>query len=210
MDNNDAIKLGKRIKFSASKMGFGRISDDIAQEILCRMLEGRHQHATVDQAVIDYLRREFGHKRSRSYDARYALATAGNADSEYSFNSIGTDPRGDLDVRWDAERLVELLRGRDRIIANQYYLEGYSEAEVANFHNVSESRVCQILKRIQSGLSKRVAKAAAYKGYREAQMEAILFIQRCSMEFSEADGLAFEEPREVARLDGVLFEAWIA
>jgi hypothetical protein len=63
VDGKTAEKLSKRIKYQAFKWGFGFESDDIAQDVLLRMLEGRHRGATVSQCVADYLRRNYADKR---------------------------------------------------------------------------------------------------------------------------------------------------
>lgn len=38
-----------------------------------------------------------------------------------------------------------------------FYGWGFNEAEIGNLFGISESRVCQRLKRVQEGLSKRIA-----------------------------------------------------
>lgn len=58
------LKLQKHIFFATKKYGFVFEFEDISQEILCRLLEGSHQKATMEQAVVDYIRATYGRVKS--------------------------------------------------------------------------------------------------------------------------------------------------
>ena len=154
----DVEKISKYIRLSYQKFT-KRIdgADDCAQEVIARMLAGQHQHSTIDQAVIDYLRTNSGRKGLPGYSARKKL--------EHAYSP---EPR-------DMERLLNLANGRkspDRLdfdecaswIGNQvdrgclglFYKWGLDETEIGNLFGFSCSRVSQRLKRIQSCISERI------------------------------------------------------
>lgn len=54
-------------------MGFGREKQDIAQEYIKRVLEGRHAHALIDQAAIDIIRIWYGRLGTKAYRQRRAI-----------------------------------------------------------------------------------------------------------------------------------------
>lgn len=157
-DARDVAKISKRIATSYRKLS-GRTDgiEDCTQGVLCAMLEGRHQHATIDQAVIEYLRKRSGRKGTNGYALRQSLENSYTAGAASTDIASSNDPRRRLDIGRDCN---ELLRG----IGNQvdracYLLNKYwelNEIEVGNIFGFSESRVCQRIQRVQSSLSARI------------------------------------------------------
>lgn len=113
-----------------------------------------------------------------------------------------------MNDRLDLLRMVESLRGRDREIAIKRYIEGMSEAEIGNYYQVTESRICQRLKRIQSRLSKRVTCTKSRKS--AGEMEAVLFISWERLEFEKNTRMAFEESGAMAPIDEARIREWFA
>lgn len=170
----DVAKVSARIRVSFEKLA-GRVDggDDCVQEVLCRMLAGKHQHATIDQAVIDYLRANLVNKRVGSHLAKQRFQQPYSYEQgEYDRTIQASDGR-DLVDRLDTGRIRKFIGNKeDRIVFNLTTVWGMSEAEIADILGVGPSRVHQRLKRIQSGLSTR-AKAkeprASASGTREVE-----------------------------------------
>lgn len=176
LDEKTIIKFKKRLEGIGLKHGLNSEQrEDAAQEVLCRMLEGRHQHATLDQAFIDHIRRSYGDKRLPSHSERQALTYAKPIE-DVRHDELGTvDPRKH---RFDRRSYLEHTRGLDQIDRAVFWLTGYwslSESEIADCFGVSPSRICQRLKRVQECISKRVKAAESrFKSARERGMAAVL------------------------------------
>ncbi len=136
----DTERIIKRAKISARLHGFGREADDISQEIVCKMLEGRHQHATIDQAVLDYIRHRIGRKTDKYHDNKLALA------SVVEFNNIPSEYFYLSENRIEVNQLLQRLDERTREIVILYYYYGYTGEEIGLKFHILESRISQILK----------------------------------------------------------------
>lgn len=155
----DIGKLRKRIESS-----FFRITkrlegaDDCAQEIIARMLDGKHQHATIDQAVIDFLRAHCNLKGfRRRVDGRVEPLTNSYEQGGYDRfveSDSGRDAvdriddnrnRGKLEMMLDTmpERTSEIMR---------MHLADKTMSEIASELQVTESRISQIQKRVREKL----------------------------------------------------------
>ncbi len=137
MDNHRIEYLSTRIRASyraITKRMAPNDEDDCVQECILRYWQnGKGQ--TIEQAVIDYLRREKGDKRTASFEERKSL----NSAAEFKENEYYETPQ-------DATTLdLNLLHGRNRLIIEKY-IQGYTEIEIGQMVRVSESRVSQIIK----------------------------------------------------------------
>lgn len=141
MNLDEVNRLHARIKITARILGFGTIADDMAQEIICRMLEGRHEKSTVSQAAIDYLRNEFG----RDGSPKQALTKNTQELTSWEKNAR-TYPNVEKVI--DAKRIVGKLTDKEATAVIMHYVYGYSLAEVADILRVTESRVSQFLQEI--------------------------------------------------------------
>lgn len=157
--------IRKRISISAFKLGIRQREniEDCVSEITTRILEGRHQHSTIDQAVIDYLRKQYGSKRTLGSNPRKVLRPE---DTKELHDNIGSD-RGLFDSSkygtlehgidpWELHRLV--VGERNKIIFGLIHIWGLNETEIANLFGISSSRICQRIKGIQESLRQRVDK----------------------------------------------------
>ena len=176
--NEESIKkLTKRIQISSTKFGFGHVSSEIVQTILLRMLEGKHQHSTIDQAVIDYLRSEYGDKRVGGYAERQSLNNACSYEQDDIDRFMQHDLGRELAARRDFSGHLVWLGSKDRAITGLFYRWGLSEAEIADLFGVTESRVSQWLKRIQSCLSARIKAQTRRESERSSDMETVLLTE---------------------------------
>ena len=199
-------RLKNRLAFSCRKYGVIEELDDIFQEFF---VHGRHGQ-TIDQFVIDHLRRSRGDSRTAGHAKRHKLNTAEPIETvEYSLSS---DRSFELDMgsSRDFWRHIKGLNFvRDREIAMLYFWWGYRAIEIGNFYKVSESRISQILERIQECLSTRASKksGASEKGMRRLAKVGEIEIQEISL--GTPTSLAFKKPREVASLNEEGFEEWL-
>jgi DNA-directed RNA polymerase specialized sigma24 family protein len=155
---DEVEKISKRIRISYNKFSKRTDgSDDCVQEILTRMFEGKHQHSTIDQAVIDYLRANHGDTRLPGYSERQKLEYSdslterdmervlGVVDARESSNGLDFDECS----RWIGNQV-------DRAIFWLYYKWGMDEIEIGNIFGFSSSRVSQRIKRVQECISTRI------------------------------------------------------
>jgi len=172
---DDVKKIRSRIVHSyKTKTGRTEGSDDCAQEIITRLLEGRHKHATIDQAVIDYLRQHRNLKGFRSRFKKQDYPVTHSYEQGEFDNFIGSDFGGDVDSRIDFDRLANRLRGFERCVTILHYKDDLSEKEIGYYFGVTESRVSQWLQRIKKRLSAREAQEQRSQRERSAELESVL------------------------------------
>lgn len=176
-NEKDIKKISKRIRISYQKLS-GRIngSDDCIQEVLKRMLEGKHQHSTIDQAVIDYLRSNYGDKRLSSYIERQKFNNSNSFEPGELENIIGFDDRKQSSNRLDFNECSKWIGNQiDKAILGLYFKWGLNEVEIGHLFGFSESRVSQRLQRVQKCISTRI-KIEKSRDEKEAKkkMEGIL------------------------------------
>jgi hypothetical protein len=141
------------------------------------MLEGRHQHATIDQAVIDNLRKRSGRKGSVGYDQRLSLENATQSESATHLFFCSSHSGHDVETREDVSRYLRFVSDSiDRGCYVLYHAWGLNAGEIGDIFGFSESRVCQRLERVQSSLSKRIAaqKRARVQGKTSGEMAGVL------------------------------------
>jgi len=154
----DVEKVSRRIRASFKKFSKRTDgADDCAQEILKRMLEGRNQHQTIDQAVIDYLRTDSGRKGLPGYNARKKLQYAHSLEPTSLERLLDLDHGRKSPYRLDFEECRGWIGNQiDRAIFDLFYRWGLNEVEIGNLFGFAGSRASQRLKRIQSSLSARI------------------------------------------------------
>lgn len=155
MDENTAKRLRKRAVLSAARMGFSQQSEDLAHDAILEWLEGRGQHQTVDQAIIDAVRRTFGRPGFPGHELRRNLeqrAKSLDAVARIPSRSINRDSADDF------ERLIKPLSSIDRAIVCLNYVWGFKEIEIAAIFGVTESRVSQRISAAISRITQRERK----------------------------------------------------
>lgn len=207
VEEKDLKRIKARITHACYRFGLREEVDDVFQTFFVSGRRGQ----TIDQFVVDYLRRRSGRKGMPSYDKRQKLAQAKPIeDVEYKLACRGS-PELDMEHRGDFFKLIGPVKlERDREIAMLFYYWGYLATEIGDFYKVSESRVSQILKRVQGCVSTGIAQKARGQRERALKVAEVGEIETEEISLGAFEGLAFKEPREVARLDEARFEQWIA
>lgn len=157
-------------KFTRTNEG----AEDCAQEIITRMLDGKHQHATIDQCVIDYLRKYRNHKGfSRGFEEQDYPVT--NSYEHGSFDRFIADDSGrDVGMRIDADRIIGMSKHWERAVMTLFFMEEYGKTEIGYLFGVTESRVNQWLQRIQGRISTRITQETSRQEKRSGTLEKLL------------------------------------
>jgi len=155
-NNDDITKLKKRIEYSfyrITKTNSG--ADDCSQEIISRTLDGKHQHSTIEQAVIDFIRSNINHKGFRRRSEGQIGPVSDSFESGEYDRIIKADSGGDMESRIFDNRNSEKLRdiinttsAKRREVLNMYFLDEKSMTEIGNKLFISESRVSQYIKSV--------------------------------------------------------------
>jgi len=194
---------------SAIRMGFSGDREDISQEVLLRMLEGKNRHSTIDQIVIDALRERAGRKGAPSYERRKNLYNSHGQEPGQLETLIGSYDGTNSDDRIDINRIAGFLNGDDRAILLLSCQWGMNEIEIGNLFGVSESRISQRLARISERLSARVKKEARSQGTGTSQVEEMGEIKAQGLECQANQSMAGEESRKMESTNEPCFQKWL-
>lgn len=155
MNEKTAARLRKRAVLSAARMGFTEQSEDFAHDAILEWLEGGGQHQTVDQAVIDAVRRAYGRPGLPGHELRRNLeqrTKSMDALADLPSHSVSRDSVHDF------ERLIQPLGSVDRAIVCLNYVWGFKEIEIAALFGITESRISQRLSQAVSRIAQRERK----------------------------------------------------
>lgn len=184
-------KLSERIKKSyVSKGGIGD-PNDCAQEILVHLLSGKGQHSTVDQMVIDFLRKDqgsFSTNRRPPADALLYVHRARQSqpddpdedpnDVAFAIQSIRKMDETELaDFIPLGFRIEDYLEGRD-LEVYRAYAAGTMLKEIGQTLDLTESRVSQLLANAVSKAKKRIAEGRKIMDERNGSTEKLIPLSR--------------------------------
>lgn len=153
-DKKSLKLLTKRIYKAHMKYARRRAPEDVedtCQEVFTRWLEGKNQHSTIDQTVIDALRSMYVmQRRSKSEDNYQAASSLAYSIclGEVCPSSLRTYPKHHQNVfASDFERIIKTLNANERTesILRQYFQFGYKLHEIGSRLKITESRVSQII-----------------------------------------------------------------
>lgn len=136
----DYERLTKYISNVLRRFSISESVEDFAQEYVLGVLEGKNRHQTIEQFVIDVLRKRSGRKGTSGYDQRLALVSARNIEDIQV--SDRRAPQDNLDARIHSDRMRSFVKQREWHL----YSEGYSLKEIGELTGVSQSRISQKLK----------------------------------------------------------------
>jgi len=156
MDDDKYKRIFKKARAYAAKRGFGDESDDFAQEYAIKCLtSGREQK--LEWAFIDYSDSLRAHKRVLSSPSGYLSenvtvsldAPIASQDNDTSKLSDYIGMSGDeLDnVGYDQQN-KSILNGKESMIYDLHFNQGYTLMQIGEYFKVTESRVSQYLKEI--------------------------------------------------------------
>jgi DNA-directed RNA polymerase specialized sigma24 family protein len=162
--------LQKKARYVARK--YSELADDFAQEVIVGALRGWKQ--TVEQAFIDYLRREHGSARNGRCSAR-RLAKArtfsldeplGEGEDSTQFHDIIGDPSADSEPQLDDRRLDGLLTSAELVVYERVFIDEEKKQDVAQSMGVTPARVSQILRPIKEKVKYSAMMAEVWDDYR--------------------------------------------
>lgn len=162
----DVNELKKRCFCCTKRFGYPELADDFTGTVFVWLLEGKRQHATIDQMFIDYLRQCYGRTRpggSNEGSRHYRLHTsinpngslAGKEDGETRITPdvlISPEPDdigGTSGGIRNARQFAFLFRGREAEIFERHVLNEEKQTDVAFSLGISGERVCQILVQVK-------------------------------------------------------------
>lgn len=163
-------------------------SEDLAQELVTRMLEDRRRFAgyngrgslagwlrvAVSHAAIDHFR------RNRRQVSLEEIEEAGNT-AVLASDGAGTREQGErLDARWGPVLLAVLveeirrLLPRDRLLLSLYYAQDVPLKAIGRQFGVHEATVSRWLDRLRQGLRKRIEREMKRRhGIRGSELESL-------------------------------------
>lgn len=174
-ERKDLEELYERAIKNARARGLGEEAEDFASWLTIQWLEGKSQHQTLNQSLIDYRRGVHGNVRTssgrarQSAERRYVTITPAE-DDEAGQAALRVAERAAYDVSRESEshRIVDhdfasYLSGRTQLAYILVQQEERPMTEVADLLGISLSRVSQIL----TGANKEIAKYLMLEDMRE-------------------------------------------
>lgn len=144
----DFSHLRKTAVGTAILKGFSKVAEDFAQEVALNEISGRH--TTMNNHLVDYLRKEFGDIR---YLPGQSKASALLNPIEVTDNTSGFYEQGN---DMDYETIINSLSAREQAYMNLIHRWGFTLNEVGQTFGVSEGRVSQEVKEINRKLKKAI------------------------------------------------------
>lgn len=163
-------RLSDRITWRGKSLGvLDNDLEDLQQDLLARYIE-KGSGQTIDQAIIDWLRKNYGRKRDANFDAKRQFINA------TQFNEI---ERSIELPEWDRADLYRQLAnlGASPFAKALYVLTrvcGYNEDEVTYFTSTAKGRLRERIKRVESCLYENAQKASRDCGKTEKILEELL------------------------------------
>jgi RNA polymerase sigma factor (sigma-70 family) len=156
LDNKTAGRLFKRAKFIAKQKNMGDFSEDLAQDVLKKYLEGKGQKQALDFAIVDSIRDFLGDSRTKNFEEKKAInnmTALHDKKGKLIYDMTSEEIVGE---GADFNKIISFLDNSDRAMVVLFYEWGLSLEEIGRCFGVSESRISQKLKEVQERLKKRV------------------------------------------------------
>lgn len=152
--------ISRRIRIAYLELSHGNHhAEDCVQEILCRMLEGRHRHATIAQAVVDYIRKNAGDSRLEFHVQKSAPNRARPTEPRHLERLMRVDDRRPRFDRLDFEKCAGWITNQvDRACFRLFYQWGLTEMEIGTLFGFSESRAHMRIKKANKAIEERIKK----------------------------------------------------
>lgn len=132
--------------------------EDLCQEFLTRKLEGRvNPKQSLKYFIIDRLRQDSGRSDTKNYEAR---KTQFDMNHWASIVNTSEDPTEQMNNYVDVKRLIDTITGpKSKLMAQLYFLDGFSAPEIAKILSLDESGVYTAIKLVMIKLKRRVLSA---------------------------------------------------
>lgn len=150
MTNEEYLKLKKRIEFVYSrKFSYLKFDpEDVSSEIITRWI-GKKTGQTVDQAIIDFIRKYHGDSRLPGFARKTSITSPRQIDD-------ARDCQYELDDGLNFEDYSKGLRGEERAIMVLLHKWGFNEKEIADCFGITKKWARLWIKKIQSGISEEI------------------------------------------------------
>jgi hypothetical protein len=137
------LELMERSLIESNSPKYGKVFDspsDASQEYGKRLLEGKHKHSTVQQALID-IARSLCDSRTKSYEDRRNIHLAGSTELENIMTSY--NPTNNIDNRILLIQTISKLNARSQevMILN---ISGYTDEEISRYYRCTPGWVCKL------------------------------------------------------------------
>jgi len=165
------------------------------------------QNINMGFVFVDYLRETIGRPSTKGFEAKRALSFV--ADTEEMPTIV--DQSNPIKLYFDEESSpFHNLPKELRAIAVLRFKWGFTNAEIGYCFAVTESRVSQRLKEIQTRIRQTSKTMPKSKSEGQGELEAVLFEQRQGLEPRSNQGLEKKEPRQMESDYGSFFSEWVA
>lgn len=199
----DYGKIHRQAARYAARHGRPNDAEDFAQECCLYAFKNKSDKLFLQRRFSDYLRRNYGRKGTPGGDARWAFARASEV---YDDEAHGFDLSFELFAGGDPSRIgscLSLLSRYERLIYVLHHKYEVPLTQIADSQGVSESRISQVLKRIQEAVYKEVTRAeSGISRNGKAEVERILRTQ--------GERLECEEGGQVAEFESFALESFDA
>lgn len=141
MTNGEYQKIRKRIAY---KRRFNPTDwEDIAHDVVVSKLEKPSSKQSIDQAMVDLLRKRFGDPRTSTFDERRSAYRVREFDKEVEA------PEKDDSFYLDVERRLGILGPVERAMILLGSIWGLHQREIGMLFDLTEARVNQLLREIE-------------------------------------------------------------
>lgn len=147
----DLKLIRKRAVTAAWKLQFGEQAEDLAQDVLLKVVEGKgaSNRASASQRMIDAIRAEYGRLGDAGTAEKQALMLTNRA-------FIEDKTKGGWDAKLDDfESLLKGLSRDQRIVIYLRYVWGFGVTEIGQCFGVDSTRICHIRKEALDVMRKR-------------------------------------------------------
>lgn len=149
LDRETIANYSKRIKYVCNSYGLKNEDiEDCIGWIFCNWIDGKSEHQTISQSVIDWLRMHRVNNRIKSADKKRQFVHAVSMDGIEEYQKPSNDPEKLKRMQSDVYRLCSFIPNeRVRIIIALSTIWGITFREIAYIMGVSESRISQMNKK---------------------------------------------------------------
>lgn len=155
--NDDQIrKFTKRIRVACRKFGISDV-EDAEQDLLLKMLENPERISTIDQMLIDYLRKSSGDKRAAGYNVRKAIRDAHSFEQDGFDNFIQRDNGISNRDRCLDIQLSCLKTDTQRFVLTNLVV-GETLGSISKMLGLSPSRISQIYSEVRNVIEREELK----------------------------------------------------